>query len=64
MGSIEIKDSLRSMAILWNFHPYGLRTTYNSSQRISPFHDINGFVYNPNWLQNYLIASSLSGRRM
>jgi hypothetical protein len=27
--------------------------------RISPFDDINGFVYHQNWLHNLLIASSM-----
>jgi hypothetical protein len=56
--------AVRSMALLWNFHPYGARTLRKNPQRYSPFHDLNGFVYYENWLQNLLISSSLLGHRM
>ncbi len=55
--------SLRSMALIWNFHPYGARTLSECSTRISPFTDLNGFCYHDNWLHNLLIASSMNGRR-
>ena len=54
---------LRSMALLWNFHPYGARTRSECSARISPFTDLNGFRYHDNWLHNLLIASSMNGRQ-
>ncbi len=53
---------LRSMALVWNFHPYGARTRSNCSERMSPFTDLNGFRYHDNWLHNLLIASSMNGR--
>ena len=54
---------LRSMALVWNFHPYGARTRSEQSARISPFTDLNGFRYHDNWLHNLLIASSMNGRQ-
>lgn len=30
----------------------------------SPFHDLNGFQYRENWLENFNIASSLGERRL
>ncbi len=54
---------LRSMALIWNFHPYGARTRSKCSSRISPFTDLNGFSYHDNWLHNLLIDSSINGRK-
>jgi hypothetical protein len=54
---------LRSMALLWNFHPYSSRTRANDSNRYSPFQDLNRFRYHDNWLHNFLIAASIGGRR-
>ena len=54
---------LRSMALVWNFHPYGARTRSNDSHRSSPFTELNGYSYHENWLHNLLIASSMNGRR-
>lgn len=54
---------LRACAIVFNFHPYGSRSNHNFPNRISPFSDINRFVYHDNWLHNFLIASSLNGSR-
>ncbi len=54
---------LRSMALVWNFHPYGTRTMSKNPDRFSPFEDINGFRYHDNWLQNMLIAASMGGCR-
>ncbi len=54
---------VRAMALVWNFHPYGTRTTSEAAHRISPFHDLNGFCYHDNWLHNLLIASSMNGRK-
>jgi hypothetical protein len=48
----------------WNFHPYGKRLREEEPGRISPFHDLNGFVYHQNWLHNLLIASSMGGLRL
>lgn len=55
--------SLRAMALLWNFHPYGTRTRNNDPGLVSPFHRVNKFCYHENWLQNLLIASSMGGWR-
>jgi hypothetical protein len=55
--------SLRSMTLIWNFHPYGTRTRYNQPDIVSPFHRLNKFVYHDNWLQNLLIAGSMGGWR-
>lgn len=54
--------TLRSMAILWNFHPFGRRSQKNSTDTVSPFQKLNGFSYHPNWLRNFLIASSMNGK--
>lgn len=53
---------LRSMALLWNFHPYGARAR-REGLRASPFEEFNGFQYHSNWLQNMLVAGSLGGWR-
>lgn len=55
--------SLRAMALIWNFHPYGSRLRHDQPHRVSPFHDLNGFQYHSNWLQNLLIAASMDGHR-
>jgi len=63
-GTIEsARLSVRAMALLWNFHPYGARTRRGDQKRCSPFLDVNGFQYHENWLHNLLIASSMGGRR-
>jgi len=56
--------AMRALALEWNFHPYGARTRRNDPTRCSPFHDLNGFEYHPNWLHNLLIASSMGGRKL
>lgn len=56
--------AVRAMALQWNFHPYGARLRRDQPARVSPFHDLNGFQYHPNWLHNLLIASSLGGLRL
>ena len=54
---------LRSMAMIWNFHPYSTRACYEGA-RASPFEALNGFQYHSNWLQNMLVAGSLRGWRV
>ncbi len=54
---------LRAVVLLWNFHPYGKRTTATAPERCSPFKDLNGFEYHDNWLRNLLIAGSMNGYR-
>jgi len=56
--------AIRAMALQWNFHPYGARLRRDQPSRVSPFHDLNGFQYHPNWLHNLLIASSMGGLRL
>jgi hypothetical protein len=52
----------RSMALVWNFHPYGTRTQSMYPNRTSPFEYLNGFRYHDNWLQNMMIAASTTAR--
>lgn len=52
---------MRAHGALWNFHPYGVRLRRDDEQRRSPFKDVNGFEYHPNWLANFLLASSCGG---
>ena len=61
--SISANLYVRSMALAWNFHPYGSKTLSQAQNRCSPFKDINGFCYHENWLENMLIASSMGGWR-
>lgn len=56
--------AVRAMAMQWNFHPYGTRLRQEHPERSSPFTDLNGFQYHKNWLQNFLIASSMKGLRL
>jgi hypothetical protein len=56
--------AVRAMGLQWNFHPYGARLRRDQPSRVSPFHDLNGFQYHPNWLHNLLIASSMGGLRL
>ena len=55
--------SARSMAMLWNFHPFCRKTQQQHGGCLCPFEQLNGFRYHDNWLRNLLIASSLNGRR-
>ena len=69
MGSLHgtpdaARLAMRALALEWNVHPYGARTRRNDPTRCSPFHDLNGFEYHPNWLHNLLIASSMGGRKL
>jgi hypothetical protein len=56
--------AVRAWAMQWNFHPYGPRLRHDQPSRSSPFVDLNGFSYHPNWLHNFLIASSMGGLRL
>ena len=57
------RQYLRAMALIWNFHPDGHRTTAKAPDCRSPFKDLNGFEYHENWLRNLLIAGSMNGYR-
>jgi hypothetical protein len=55
--------SVRSMALLWNFHPFCRKTQQQHEGCLCPFENLNGFRYHDDWMRNLLIASSLNGRR-
>ncbi|MFG6107717.1 hypothetical protein U2F10_36185 [Leptothoe sp. EHU-05/26/07-4] len=55
--------SVRSMAMLWNFHPFCRKTQQQNGGCLCPFEKLNGFRYHDDWMRNLLIASSLNGRR-
>ena len=55
-GSAQL--AVRSMALLWNFHPYA------QGKRSSPVNELNGFYYHEDWLQNCMIAASLQQRNL
>lgn len=57
------EQSVRSMALLWNFHPFCRKTQQQQQGCLCPFEQLNGFRYHDDWLRNFLIASSLNGRR-
>jgi len=46
----SMRQGLRAMAMLWNFHPYGDKTQALPPYSQSPFEDLNGFRYHDNWL--------------
>jgi hypothetical protein len=52
----------RAMALLWNFHPF-CRKTQQQTGYLCPFEQLNGLRYHDDWFLNFLIASSLNGRR-
>jgi hypothetical protein len=58
------RSAVRAWALQWNFHPYSVRLRHDQPARSSPFDDLNGFHYHPNWLQNFLLASSMGGLRL
>ena len=63
-SAAQLTKLARAVALQWNFHPYGPRLRHDQPTRVSPFHDLNGFVYHANWLHNLLIASSMGGLRL
>ena len=52
------------MALQGYFPPSGVRLRRDQPSRVSPFPDLNGFQYHPNWLPTLLMASSLGGLRL
>jgi hypothetical protein len=56
--------AVRAWAMQGNFHPYGPRLRPDQPARSSPFADLHGFHSHPNWLHNFLIASSMGGLRL
>jgi len=57
------EQSVRAMALLWNFHPFCRKTRQEKGGCLCPFEELNGFRYHDDWLRNFLLASSLNGRR-
>jgi transposase-like protein len=45
---------VRAYALLWNFHPYSASLRRRDPNRQSPFADLNGFQYHPDWCHNLL----------
>ena len=50
---------VRAMAILWNFHPYDIRTQTKYGTGSSHFERLNDFRYHDNWVENLMIATSI-----
>lgn len=64
-GSWEAAEqSVRAMAMLWNFHPFCRKTRQQNDGCLCPFEQLNGFRYHDDWMRNLLIATSLNGRRL
>ncbi len=57
------QQEVRAMALLWNFHPFCRKTRTQKEGCLCPFERLNGFRYHDDWMRNFLIASSLNGRR-
>ncbi|MEL6455237.1 MAG: hypothetical protein AAFQ40_11050 [Cyanobacteria bacterium J06623_5] len=56
-------QSVRAMALLFNFHPFCRKTRAEKNGCLCPFEQLNGFRYHDQWVRNLLIATSLNGRR-
>ncbi|MBN1311738.1 MAG: hypothetical protein JXB30_09980, partial [Anaerolineae bacterium] len=50
---------VHAWALLHDFRPYCPRAKLRNPY-LSPFHQLNGFVYHDNRLQNFLVATSIS----
>ncbi len=55
--------NFRALALLYNFSPSCPAVTDKFPELTSPAARLNGYIFNQDWLQNLLIASSLSGFR-
>lgn len=63
-GSWEAAEKeVKALALLWNFHPFCRKTRQQKGGCLCPFEQLNGFRYHDDWMRNFLIASSLNGRR-
>lgn len=51
---------IRSWVLFHDFMPFCPRAQIRE-RAISPVHQLNGFVYHPNWLHNLLISTSCTG---
>lgn len=55
-GAREADISLvKGIALILNFRNYTLRTRRKEPEKISPFHELNGYAMSDNWLENLLI---------
>jgi len=52
--------SLRAWALCHNFLPYSPRAKVGKTF-LSPAHQLNGFIYRDNWLENLLVSASMKG---
>ena len=63
-GSLKTtNNSVRSWALLHNYHPYCLKKVKSRDIYMSPATELNGFYYSGNWLKNLVISSSMNGYR-
>ncbi|MCP3928759.1 MAG: hypothetical protein GY705_06625 [Bacteroidetes bacterium] len=63
-GTLQSANAtVRAHALLINFCPYSPQTIDNKGGITSPFEQLNRFKYRENWLENLLVATSLTGRR-
>lgn len=58
----SVTDNYRAYALIYNFAPLCPQTRRPGETNPTPFARLNGKVYHHNWLQNLLIATSLSGK--
>lgn len=52
---------MRAFCLLYNFAPSSPKVRKNGL--ISPAARLNGFVYSENWLENFLVAATLNGKK-
>jgi hypothetical protein len=57
---MSAERSVRAWAISHNFLPYCPRAAIGQQFK-SPAHQLNGFVYRDNWLENLLVSASMRG---
>jgi hypothetical protein len=60
---ISAELGIRSWVILMNFSPYCPRATNKKGDWVCAAQKLNGFRYHNNWLENFLISSSMNGYR-
>lgn len=62
-GSLaSANQAVRTMVLLWNFHPYCEKVQSRPPDSRFPLEDRNGFHYYKHWLRNLMIVASLNGR--
>lgn len=57
------EQGIRAWAILRNFQPYSCSIKQDRKEVVCAFRNLNGFMYHDNWLENLMIATSMSGLR-